>query len=207
MAKQKRDYQNDFPSVTQVISQLRSPALEYWFKSHTLEEINELSKRGKEIGTQMHQCIQDFIETGEAKIDTEYPEEISTALKSFQLFRTENPDIKLKRSEIKLTSKQFGYNGTIDCLSDLMIVDWKSSNAKDKDKPDIYFEAKVQVSAYCQLINESEGTNFDKALIVAIAKDKVAYNTLLIEYDELTECFNQVFIPLLTIHNYRRSHK
>jgi len=204
----KRNYpKNGFPSVTQVISQLRSPALEYWFKSHTLEEINQLSGRGKEIGTQMHQCIQDYIETGEAKIDTEYPEEISTALKSFQLFRTENPDIKLKRSEIVLSSLAHGFNGTVDCLSDDMIVDWKSSNAKDKDKPDIYFEAKIQFSDYCYLINEYTVPRFKKALIVSIAKDKIAYNIYLLNEQEIEQNFNEVFKPLLKIHNYRKRSK
>lgn len=207
MAKSKRQYNNDYPSVTQVIAQLRSPALEYWFKSHTLEEINRLSARGKQIGTEMHDCIQDFIEKGESKIDTQYPDEITMALKSFQLFRKENPHINLKRSEIKLTSEQYKYNGTIDCLSDSILVDWKSSTCKEKEKPEIYFEAKIQVSAYIHLLNECEKLGFNEGLIVPIAKDKIAYNTYFMKHNEVYDCFNEVFLPLLKVFNYQKRSK
>src|SRR5487761_2567277 len=113
MAKKRRDYQNDFPSVTQVLDVLRKIGLEFWFKKNTLEFITRESEKGKLVGTQIHEAIQSHIETDKIEIKTDYPDEVSNALKSFMLFKKEHPEIKLKRSEITLTSNEFGYNGTL----------------------------------------------------------------------------------------------
>lgn len=205
-----RNYDNDFPSVTQLIGQLRAPALEYWFKIHTLKEINELSNRGKQIGTDTHLAIHYFIETGEAKIKTQYPEEVTNALKSFMLFRKERPEIVLKNAEIALTSQKYLFNGQLDCLAEKekkdWLGDWKSQDIKDKDKPVIYDEAKIQVSAYCYLFNECRNKNIENAIIVALAKDKIAYNTYEMEKAEINGWFNEVFVPLLKIYNFRNKN-
>ena len=161
---------NGYPSVTQVLGILRKPGLEQWFLSNTRKFCMEQSNRGKLIGSQIHSIIQQYIETGKAKIETEYKGEVTNALKSFMLFRKEKPDIILKRAEIPLTSEKYKFNGTIDCLSDNMIADWKSAQAKDNDKPTIYDESLSQVSAYVYLYNEINNTNIDKAIIVSIAK-------------------------------------
>jgi len=213
----KKQYDNDFPSVTQLIGQLRSPGLEMWFKLHTISEINEISNRGKKIGTEIHNVIQTYIETGKAKIETEYPVEVTNALKSFMLFRKEMPEIILKRAELALTHPILKYNGTIDCLGEkektVWLVDWKTSEAKEKNNPVIYDEAKIQVSAYCNLINEAEertrGKNdpFENAIIVGIAKDKIAYNTYFLNKEEIDGWFNEVFIPLKKIWDYRKKNR
>lgn len=39
----RRDYQNDYPSVTQALDVLRKIGLEMWFKINTLEYINTKS--------------------------------------------------------------------------------------------------------------------------------------------------------------------
>src|SRR3990167_11054218 len=153
-----RAYDNEYPSVTQLISQLASPGLMNWFKRTSFAEINRLSSRGKEIGSDTHLAIHHFIETREAKIETQYPDEVTNALKSFMLFRKERPDIILKNAEIALTSKKYLFNGQIDCLAEkekeVWLADWKSQDCKDK--PTIYDEAKIQTSAYCYLVNECQ---------------------------------------------------
>src|SRR3990167_3459347 len=118
MANKHRDYpDNGYPSVTIVIGQLASYGLMEWFKRTPYNEIISTSKRGREIGSQMHETIQEFIQTGKARIDTEYPDEITTALKSFQLFKSENKEFELQRSEIAMTSDKYKVNGTTDCLA------------------------------------------------------------------------------------------
>lgn len=207
MANKHRDYNNEFPSVTQLISQLASPGLMNWFKRTSFAEINRLSARGKQIGTDTHLAIHHFIETGEAKIETKYPDEVTNALKSFMLFRKERSDIVLKNAEIALTSQKYLFNGQTDCLAEkdnkIILTDWKSADAKEKDKPAIYDEAKFQVSAYAYLISEVQKKDVDSAIIVAVAKDKIAYNTYEMDKQELDSCFNEVFLPLLRIWNYR----
>jgi len=203
----KRKYNNEFPSVTGIISQLASFGLMEWFKRTPYDEIMRESKRGKEIGTDIHSAIQNYIETGNATVDTSYPDEVVMALHSFVAFRKDFPDIKLIRSEKELTSLKHSYNGTIDCLGEGILLDWKSAKAGDKDKPVVYDEARIQCSAYVYLVNEMEGTNYDRAMIVSIAKDKVAYNTYEMNKDEIDGYFNKVFLPLLGIFNFKQSQK
>lgn len=224
MAKRAhREYQNDYPSVTTILGVLRNIPLEYWFKSNTLEYINRESGKGKKIGTDIHSAIEHFILTGELKVETEYPDEVTNALKSFALFRKEMPEISLNWSEMALTSEKYGFNGTIDCIGNIIhqavgethsgirltpiIVDWKSGQAKDKDKPDIYDSYKTQVSAYVYLYNEVNNTSVDTAIIVSIAKDKVAYNTYEMSKEEIYNNFNEVFLPALKILTFQKQSK
>ena len=208
MAQKHRNYNNDYPSVTQLIGQLASPGLMNWFKRTPLAEINRISTRGKQIGTDIHLAIHHFIETGEAKIETQYPNEVTNALKSFMLFRKEHSEVLLKNAEIALTSQKYLFNGQLDCLAEKngepWLADWKSQDIKDRDRPVIYNEAKIQVSAYCYLINECQNKNIEKAIIVALAKDKIAYATYEMGKEEIEGYFNEVFLPLLKIYNYKR---
>src|SRR3990167_674793 len=169
----RREYINNYASVTQVLSVLRKPGLEQWFLSNTRAFCTEKSNKGKLIGTQIHNAIQSYIETGKASISTEYDEEVTNALKSFMLFRKENPSYVLKRAELPLTSEQYKFNGTIDCIGENIMWDWKTGECKDKDRPTIYDEWKYQVSAYVYLYNEVNKTNIERANILGIAKDKI----------------------------------
>ena len=73
MATRKhRDYDNDYPSVTTILSVLRKIGLEMWFKFNTIKFINDATAKGKLIGTQTHEAIEHYINTGEAKIETEW---------------------------------------------------------------------------------------------------------------------------------------
>ena len=227
MARKHRDYDNDYPSVTTVLSVLRNIPLEYWFKSNTLEYINRESGKGRTIGTDIHKSIENYILTGQATVETQYPDEVTCALHSFIKFRKERPDIEMTWSEQALTHPRYFYNGTIDCIGKIgekiIVLDWKSSKCSDKDKPDIYDSYKTQVAAYVSLYNYSKVTREDagfnwcmaennrptvrEAIIVAIAKDKVAYNLYEMDSDEINDCFNEVFLPALKIYNYTHQKK
>lgn len=204
----KRDYDNKYPSVTTILGVLRKIALEYWFKVNTIEYINKESGKGKQIGTDIHNAIEHYVLTGEAKIETEYPDEVTNALKSFIEFKKSRPDIQLKWAETKLTSELYKFNGTIDCVGFIgdipLILDWKTGQAKEKEFPDIYDEYKYQVSAYVKLYNEVNNTMIDKAIIVSVAKDKIAYNTYELNNQEIDDCFNEVFLSALKIVNFQR---
>lgn len=209
----KRQYDNDYPSVTQVLDCLRKPGLEAWFKYNTPEYIKAEGDKAKEIGTQTHEAIQSYIETGKAKVDTRYPEEVTTALNSFMLFRKEHSNIVLEKSEVQITSHKYKYNGAIDCLAGdetgiTIIADWKTGKAKDKESPPIWEEHKYQVSAYVNLWNEyngfAKGNGVQKAIIVCIAKDKVSYDWYVMDRKEIDKCFKNVFLPALKICTFQR---
>ena len=203
--KKKRDYQNQYPSVSQILGVLRKPALENWFMKNTAEFCRLESAKGKLCGTQIHECIQQYIETQKASIDTEYEIEVTNALKSFILFTKENPDIKLKRSEIGLTDEVYGFNGTVDATAEIggkaILLDWKSGKVGKEQQPPIFPEFLYQCSAYCYLMK------LDEAIIVAISKDAVSYSMRPMFKDEINRCFSEVFIPCLKIFNYTHPKK
>jgi hypothetical protein len=218
--RKHRAYENKYPSVTTILGVLRKPALEYWFKNNTIQFINRESAKGKSVGTDIHKAIENYVLTGEMKVETEYPDEVTNALNSFALFRKENRAIQLQWSEMALTSEEYKFNGTIDCIANIVeqavgethsgirltpiILDWKTGQAKEKETPDIYDEYKYQVSAYVKLYNEVQKQDIKEAIIVSVAKDKVAYNTYKLNEEEINDCFNEVFLPALRILNYQR---
>jgi CRISPR/Cas system-associated exonuclease Cas4 (RecB family) len=205
----KRDYQNSYPSVTQALGILRKIGLEMWFKFNTAAFCNAESQKGKEIGIQIHEAIQSHIEAKEVAVETKYGEEVTNALKSFMLFKKENPKIKLKRAEMALTSEKYKYNGTLDCIGSIgkeaVILDWKSGKVqKEKTEPDIYDEFLYQVAAYVMAYNEQEKDSIQKAYILCIAKNAIAYNLREMDGQKLQDCFEKVFLPVLSIYNYQK---
>ena len=206
----KRMYDNPYPSVTQALGVLRKIGLEMWFKFNTAQFCNEESSKGKLIGKQIHQAIQDQIEAKEVKIETEYAEEVMNALNSFMKFKKEHPEFILKKAEMVLTSEKYKYNGTMDCLGDdgvPVIFDWKTGKCKDKTEPPIYDEYIHQVAAYVYAYNEQEQKNIKRAYILAIAKDKVGYSLQRMDEQEIVDNFNEAFLPALKIYKFQQSKK
>lgn len=203
----RREYNNDYPSVTTVLGVLRKIGLENWFKYNTIQFINKESEEGKLIGTQIHEAIQQHIDKEEVKVETQYAEQVSNALKGFMQFKKDHPEIKLRRAEMALTSEKYQYNGTLDCIGkigkDLVLLDWKTGKAKEKDKPDIYGEYRYQVASYVKAFNETQEGQVTKAYILALAKDKVAYNFEELTMDKIEEMFNAVFLPALSIWKFQ----
>lgn len=210
-----RDYpDNGYPSVTQVLGVLRKVGLEMWFKWNTAAFCDEKSRLGREIGTQIHTGIEEIINTGKARVETTYAADVTNALKGFQLFRKEHPEFTLKKSELPMTSEVYKLNGTLDCVAEkdgqIIIADWKTAEAKKKDKPEIYDEYLYQVAAYVKLYNETTGANVDRAFILSLAKDKIAYNFQELNAEEIDKHFNDAFLPALKIYNHQlwlKNHK
>jgi hypothetical protein len=203
----KRNYDNDFPSVTQVLDVLRKIGLEMWFKFNTPEEIARLTKKALTIGTQTHEAIETFIKTGELKVDTEYPDEVANALQSFVLFRKEHPEFMFQLSETPLTSVKHGFNGTIDCPNPPFLFDWKSTEKKDKKELPIWDEWITQTSTYAALWNEMMPNKVTTAYVVALAKDCIEYRLHKIELDEINDRFENIFLSALKIKNYSLKQK
>lgn len=211
MAKTKRQYDNDYISVTQLLSLLTNYGLQEWFKRTPYNQILEESNKGKIIGTQVHDVIQSHIEKTEARIETEYPDEVKIILQSFMLFKKDHPNIKLQRSELMLKSDKYKINGTLDCIAkeneESILLDWKSGKCLDKDKPPIYISYLYQVSAYDRLYKEQELKPIKYAYVVALAKDKVAYNLEKIDSYQMDLNFENIIIPLLQIYYYQKENK
>lgn len=211
-SKEKRNYPtNGYPSVTEALGVLRKIGLEMWFKYNTAAYCDEKSNKGKQIGTDIHTLIQNHIDMDELKVTTAYPEEVTTGVKSFLLFKKENPQFKLNMSEVQGTSEKYGFNFTLDCLANddtgPLLFDWKTGEAKKNAKPTIYDEHLYQVSAYVNGINELQGLNIQRACVVSFAKDKVAYAIQWLTESDIKEYFEEAFLPALTICKLQRRKK
>jgi hypothetical protein len=182
-----------------------------WFRYNTPQFIKEESEKGKTIGTTTHAAIESYILTGKADISTEYPDEVSNALKGFIQFRKDRPDVQLTHSEMMLTSELYKFNGTMDALGSIDGVpvawDWKTSKKGKKDKPEIYDEYLIQMSAYVYLYNEVNKANVERAIILSIAKDDVCYNTRELDKKDIDGYFHEMFLPALKICNFQRREK
>jgi hypothetical protein len=204
-------YDNDYPSVTGVLGVLRKIGLEIWFKYNTAKFCDGKSERGKLNGKLIHQAIHDYIETGSAKISTQNADEVKTALQSFILFRKENPEYILKNSETKMTSQKYKCNGTLDCLAEVngrtILADWKTGECKKKEKPDIYDEYIYQCAAYVYFYNEVFNDNIDEAVIISLAKDKIAYSKFTITKEMIIQSFKNAFLPALSIYHQNKITK
>ena len=202
---------SNLPHVTAVLGILRRPGLEYWFKWNTAAFCDAESNRGKEIGKTIHQAIQQHIEQDEMKFETDYPDEVKNCLKGFFAFKKEYPKIKLKKAEMAVVSKKHGYCGTLDCIATegdkLILLDWKNSTAKKEDRPKIYSEYEFQISAYVAAYNEQEKANIEKAGILVLAKDKVAFNYMTIQKPVMDAMLSEVFLPALSIYNFQQKDK
>lgn len=207
----KKIFENNYPSVTGVLGVLRKIGLENWFKVNTPEFIKTESDKGKEIGKILHEAIESHIDKEKISFETEYPEEVKIALQSFFLFKKENPEIMLKKAEMKLTSEKYKFNGVMDCLAvykgQNIIMDWKTGTAKEKEKPGIYDEMKYQISAYVYLYNEVMKKDVDTAMIIVFAKDKIAYNQLILTKNYIDRKFEKVFLNCLEIWNEQQKEK
>lgn len=216
MARIKRDYEKDYVSVTECLSILRKPALEYYFKYNTPEFIKEDSEKAKAIGVLIHDLIMQNINKEKIEFETEHEIEVMNVLNSFFLFKKENPNIILEKSELKLCSEIYKYVGTLDAIGTEnnipILIDWKTSKCNvgkktESEKPAIYEDYYYQVSAYVHAYNEQFNASINQSRIISFAKDKIAYNTILLNEQELTEYFSEVFLPLLKVKYFQIKHK
>jgi hypothetical protein len=168
-----------------------------------------LSKKARDIGSQIHSLIESYIKGKEGHVKTKYQNEVNTGLKSFLKFRTDNPHIKLQWAEQPVKDIVLKINGTIDCIGvvddKLVIIDWKTSECKEKEKPEIYFEYILQVAQYYALWNygglwdRPDMHTVHSAYIVVLAKDKVCYTLkklnkeILNKASDIFECLIKYF--------------
>ncbi|MDR1104176.1 MAG: PD-(D/E)XK nuclease family protein [Endomicrobium sp.] len=225
----KRDYGNDYISVTEVLGAVRKIGLEMWYKHHSAKECDELSEKAKEIGTQIHELIESYVKGEEGKVKTKYQEEVNNGVKSFLKFRKEHPEIKLEWAEQRITNDLLELNGTIDCIGKVIdlrvkdlkvkdlkvkdpnvdrepvIIDWKTGTCKGKDAPEIYTEYILQVGAYSHLYNTNASPRdlVRKAYIVVLAKDKEAYGLKEVDCEELW----QGYVAFCSLLEYVKNRK
>jgi hypothetical protein len=205
----------DYPSVTEVNGQIdKSPALMQfavnnsisWIienidDSMTIDDIikvindskykyREESNKAKDIGSQVHSLIEDYIKFGLDKTTKiEYCQEVQNSFLAFLEWEKEN-NIKWVKSEFRLINNVEMFAGTCDAVceinGELFLIDFKTSK-------DFYYENYLQVAAYLMTYN-LENPAVSRAGILRIDKE-----TGLPEFKEVLELDKkyQAFLKLL----------
>lgn len=157
----KRVYKNaegvKIPSVTTILGVINKPALIQWANCIGLEgiKVNEYVDDKADIGTLAHSICEYSLVGTPIHWKKYTQEQIKQACKCSQKFfewKSYQWEFIPIASEIELISNKYQYGGCIDLLAivngRLTLIDFKTCNS-------IWNEAKYQVSAYKQLINEN----------------------------------------------------
>ena len=153
------------PSVTTIIGRFKNATgLIIWSNQLGLKGINyfdELKKAG-DTGTSLHDLAELHIKGEEYQLPDD-----PTVRHCFNQFLEwwNNTNYKVTWTEKKMGSKKLEVGGCPDLLVDgKVLIDFKTSKA-------IYSDMIIQLSAYAELIKESEGIEIDKAIIVRFPKE------------------------------------
>ena len=185
-------------SVTEILNIINKPALVYWANKIGLQgiKLSEYKKDGTSIGTLAHAIIENWIKKCKTNFNSYTKKQIKQACQCSKMFfdwvKKQKEFIPIA-SELQLISQKYDYTGIIDLIAiingKLALIDFKTCN--------IYDEAKYQVAAYFNLINEYQ--NFkelklprdffevEKAVIIKISKNN---DFEIIEVKNLNKYFN-----------------
>jgi len=153
------------PSVTTIIGRFKNATgLIIWSNKLGLQGINYFEELNKaaEAGTSLHDLAELHIKGEEYQLPDD-----PTVRHCFNQFLEwwNNTNYKVTWTEKKMGSKKLEVGGCPDLLVDgKVLIDFKTSKA-------IYSDMIIQLSAYAELIRESEGIEIDKAIIVRFPKE------------------------------------
>ena len=153
------------PSVTTIIGRFKNATgLIIWSNKLGLKGINYFDELNKaaEAGTSLHDLAELHIKGEEYQLPDD-----PTVRHCFNQFLEwwNNTNYKVTWTEKKMGSKKLEVGGCPDLLVDgKVLIDFKTSKA-------IYSDMIIQLSAYAELIRESEGIEIDKAIIVRFPKE------------------------------------
>ena len=132
---------------------------------------------GADVGSEVHNYIENFIKTGK---ELSVTLEAEPAVVAFQEWLTQRT-VKFLHSEIPVYSKKYDYCGTCDFVAEVdgrrYIGDWKTADPKKEWKNNKYTgkltaypEHFIQVAAYDQALCEMGYDSFDGHMIVYVTK-------------------------------------
>lgn len=165
----ERDSTRDsYASVTRVInatqSESKRKSLQNWIARTGKEKAEKISEASRNRGSKFHDDVKQYWK-GQR-------DGIHQSIKYF----LENSGIEIEFCESWIYSDKYGYKGIVDMVAKYKgkgcIVEWKTSN-KDK-KSEQMGDAKLQVSAYANAVEEMYKIKIETALvIVAVERELV----------------------------------
>ena len=165
---------NEYPSITSVLSILNKEAIMAWRKRVGEEEANRVSSTAIKRGNKVHDMLENYVLNNPTAKENFTPADL-IALENFNSIKPiidENLS-KVYATEKRMYSKHLGVAGTVDCVgvwdNKISIIDWKTSNKfKKKEWVTNYF---MQCCAYAIMWEERTGTPITQ-IVVCIAGDQ-----------------------------------
>jgi len=211
----ERQYEVDgewYSSVTTILSIIRKPGLEWWFKNNTKEETDEIGNIAKAVGQSVHAAIeyelkeeaysledntqQVFKSYGVELLD-EYYTQVTNAFSGFANWY-EDTDFKPQLIEEFVHNKQYKYAGTLDAIGkvgdEVVLLDFKTSKRMQPDYG-------LQLSAYAHAYTSTGNLPPNKLLVVRLDKlsDEGYY-----QEKEYKDEFD-VFLNAVELYNWSKS--
>lgn len=221
--------------TTSILQVLAKPALIFWAVNQAIESLEKSWQAGivydeiqisehlnnakmahrkrlskaADIGTKIHQWIQDYIELRLAKKPApKMPvnKEMQKAIKGFFNWAKKHK-VQLIASEQKIYSKKYKYAGTYDLEA---MVDGKRTIIDFKTSKAIYPEMFLQASAYLQAKEEETGKKFDGGVaILRLSKateDIEPFEVQQVGYEQVQKLI-KVFVACLKIYEWKMEEK
>jgi genome maintenance exonuclease 1 len=155
-----------YPSVTTILGAdpEKIKSLQEWRKRVGEEKANQISRQAATKGTNVHACIEAYIQ------NQEVPEVMPHEMESFLLLKSAADKYidNIKCIEGKMLSHHLRCAGTVDCVANyrgkMAIIDWKTSaRLKKKTMIDGYFK---QAAAYSVMFEENTGIPVEQLIII-----------------------------------------
>ena len=171
------------PRTTEILSKMiHSDSLMYWanslgFKHKSYKNtLNEAAY----IGTECHDSIDEFINTGEINDLFKY-DSARNAYESFMKWWNDihinGNTVEVLKNEFPLVCKYFG--GTLDGLykinNKIYLVDYKTSNH-------VTFKYCLQLASYRYMLREEHGIELDGCIVLQLSKNSIGYNEYVLDF-------------------------
>jgi len=187
---------HQYKRVTSILKVIDKPGLITWAAKLGLAEMNKVMDTRSAFGTAVHKHCADILRGNVVNVDDMSDWEMRDCVKSYLLWKD---TVKLGdyQTEAVVYSKTYGFAGTTDFYGDInghpSVIDLKTSK-------DVYIEAFLQVSAYCQCIFEMTGLFPQYGGVLALRDTGYTFKYV----DEMTlRGLFPVFLSAMKIHSWK----
>jgi len=164
---------NAYPSVTSIISFVSREKFASWRAKVGNEEANKVCKQATSRGTDLHLCLEKYLQNEDVKSLDEYKRPLIQFMFNFAKPHVDERLNNIYQQETPMYSDKLCLAGTVDLIcevdGELAIVDFKTSK---KEKPEEWLEDYfVQLSAYWAMFSEKTGIVPKKLVVFLVGEN------------------------------------
>jgi hypothetical protein len=173
-----------YPSVTYITGSKPKPWLDKWRKKHGERLCDRKAKLANVVGSAFHSFVDSYIHGSIMSFPCRRLTGMITSFLTWFTDQTYEPIV----SELKVYSKKYKYQGTLDAIGklngELVLIDWKTSSG-------IYSDMGLQLVAYARAYKERFGIDIKTGYIILVSKDKPHHKVSVRRFDLNNKLFRQ----------------